>query len=72
LGGCPQDEELPSRTERRNAVRERHRLGGPAWSNRDRHLDPGSRMSIADAADPGVAGAVGTVIGNVLRRRKRS
>ena len=65
-------ESLTSRSERREAARERHRRGGPAWTDRDRLLDPGSRPSIADAADPGPAGAVGEVAGNVLRSRKKS
>lgn len=72
IGGRRDDEPLPPRSERRKAARERHSLGGRAWTERDRHLDTGSRPSIADTADPGVAGAVGTVIGNILRSRRKS
>ena len=43
--------ELPSRAERRRAARERHRAGGPLWTDKDRHLDPGSLPGIAEMAN---------------------
>jgi hypothetical protein len=43
--------ELPSRAERRRAARERHRVGGPLWTDKDRHLDPGSLPGIAEIAN---------------------
>lgn len=43
--------ELPSRAERRRAAIERHRAGGPLWTDKDRHLDPGSLPGIAETAN---------------------
>ena len=48
-------EDLPSRHERREQVRERHATGGPAWSPGDRHINPDAPREVADVA-PGTPG----------------
>jgi LPXTG-motif cell wall-anchored protein len=65
---------LPSRAERRRAARERHRDGGPLWTDKDRHLDPGALPDIAETSNTWPLASGGLVIGGILgsiRRRKR-
>ena len=48
--------ELAPRAERRRAARERHRQGGPLWTDRDRHLDHSGGPPISETADTGGIG----------------
>jgi len=56
LNGTAAPRELPPRAERRRAARQRHREGGPLWTNADRHLSSDGGPGIADTADTGGLG----------------
>jgi hypothetical protein len=55
VAGTRAQAELPSRSERRLLASERHREGGPLWTNRDRHLNEG-KPDIGVTADTGGLG----------------
>ena len=58
LGEDPSSDTLPPRHERRDAARDRHAAGGPAWSDEDRHENPDGAREVEDIA-PGTLGAGG-------------
>ncbi len=58
LGGDPSSTVLPPRHDRREAARDRHAAGGPAWSNEDRNENPDGAREVEDIA-PGTIGAGG-------------
>jgi hypothetical protein len=60
-GRSPTNVEPPSRHERREAARERHReSGAPLWTADDLEPMPGAKRQVADVA-PGTPGDYGSV-----------
>ncbi len=59
LGEDPPSGALPPRHDRREAARDRHAAGGPAWSHEDRNENPDGTRVVEDIA-PGTLGAGGS------------